>query len=287
MVGTRRMQRRRVAASASGPTKASRSYTPPPMAAWTGPAAPTARLLVVEGPRCGQERAFGRRRRDARQRRRLHAPASRPGWSRGRASCADLAARGALHAAPSGGRPLFDGGWREDGELGCAGERRRDHHRFAPIALRVDGEERRIASPRRASRRWQRAVTGRLTVRGRVADSQDRMNAFGVGLSVALGAGIGARLAVPGVYPGRSPDGHALVGHDLRVHFPSLPVGAARRPPAVRPPLGYGSPGDTQHRHRISPRPSARAGCAWRRRGAKNSSVPHSALSACSFRFDH
>ena len=28
------------------------------------------------------------------------------------------------------------------------------------------------------------------------------MNGFGVGLSVALGAGIGAWLALPGVYPG-------------------------------------------------------------------------------------
>ena len=44
-------------------------------------------------------------------------------------------------------------------------------------------------------------VTGGLTVTGRVADSEDGMNGFGVGLSVALGAGIGARLALPGVYP--------------------------------------------------------------------------------------
>jgi hypothetical protein len=46
-----------------------------------------------------------------------------------------------------------------------------------------------------------RAVAGGLTVAGRPADSQDRMNGFGVGLSVALGAGIGARLALPDVYP--------------------------------------------------------------------------------------
>ena len=50
-------------------------------------------------------------------------------------------------------------------------------------------------------RRRRRAVTGGLTVRGRVADNQNGMNGFGVGLSVALGAGIGARLALPDVYP--------------------------------------------------------------------------------------
>jgi len=44
-------------------------------------------------------------------------------------------------------------------------------------------------------------VTGGLTVTGRVADSEDGMNGFGVGLSVALGAGIGAWLALPGVLP--------------------------------------------------------------------------------------
>jgi hypothetical protein len=44
-------------------------------------------------------------------------------------------------------------------------------------------------------------VTGGLTVTGRVADSEDGMNGFGVGLSVALGAGIGACLALPDVYP--------------------------------------------------------------------------------------
>ena len=44
-------------------------------------------------------------------------------------------------------------------------------------------------------------VTGGLTVTGRVADNQNGMNGFGVGLSVALGAGIGARLALPDVYP--------------------------------------------------------------------------------------
>ena len=50
-------------------------------------------------------------------------------------------------------------------------------------------------------RRRRRAVTGGLAVTGIVADSQDGMNGFGVGLSVALGAGIGARLALPEVYP--------------------------------------------------------------------------------------
>jgi hypothetical protein len=39
-------------------------------------------------------------------------------------------------------------------------------------------------------------------VAGRAADDQGRMNGFGVGLSVALGTGIGARLAVPDLYPG-------------------------------------------------------------------------------------
>jgi len=36
----------------------------------------------------------------------------------------------------------------------------------------------------------------------RAADNQSALNGFGVGLSVALGTGIGARLASPDVYPG-------------------------------------------------------------------------------------
>ena len=44
------------------------------------------------------------------------------------------------------------------------------------------------------------AVTGGLAIIGGTADNQDRMNGIGVGLSVALGAGIGARLAVPDLY---------------------------------------------------------------------------------------
>lgn len=44
-------------------------------------------------------------------------------------------------------------------------------------------------------------MTGGLPVTGRFADSQDRMNGFGVGLSVALGLGIGVPLAMPGVLP--------------------------------------------------------------------------------------
>ena len=43
-------------------------------------------------------------------------------------------------------------------------------------------------------------MTGGLTVTGRVADSEDGMNGFGVGLSVAIGWAIGGRLAVPDCY---------------------------------------------------------------------------------------
>ncbi len=56
--GARRM-RRRAPATASGPTKASRSYTPPPMATWTGPAAPSGRLTVVDGPDKGKSVPLG------------------------------------------------------------------------------------------------------------------------------------------------------------------------------------------------------------------------------------
>jgi VWFA-related protein len=56
--GARRM-RRRVPATSSGPTKASRSYTPPSMATWTGPAAPSGRLTVVDGPDKGKSVPLG------------------------------------------------------------------------------------------------------------------------------------------------------------------------------------------------------------------------------------
>ncbi len=39
-----------------------------------------------------------------------------------------------------------------------------------------------------------------MAITGRTADNQDRMNAFGVGVSVALGWAIGGRLAVPDCY---------------------------------------------------------------------------------------
>jgi VWFA-related protein len=52
--GTRRLRRRRLVAASAGPTKAARSYTPPPVATWTGPAAPSARLTVVGGPDKGK-----------------------------------------------------------------------------------------------------------------------------------------------------------------------------------------------------------------------------------------
>jgi VWFA-related protein len=58
VVGARRM-RRRQPATASGPTKASRSYTPPSMATWTGPAAPSGRLTVVDGPDKGKSVPLG------------------------------------------------------------------------------------------------------------------------------------------------------------------------------------------------------------------------------------
>ena len=48
---------------------------------------------------------------------------------------------------------------------------------------------------------WSGATASGLMVAGRAADNQGGMNGFGVGLSVALGTGIGARLALPDVYP--------------------------------------------------------------------------------------
>jgi VWFA-related protein len=59
VLGTRRIRRRRLLATASGPTKASRSYTPPPVATWTGPAAPSGRLTVVDGPAKGKSVPLG------------------------------------------------------------------------------------------------------------------------------------------------------------------------------------------------------------------------------------
>ena len=48
-----------------------------------------------------------------------------------------------------------------------------------------------------------RASADRLIqVRPQTADNQGGMNGFGVGLSVAVGSGIGARLALPDVSPG-------------------------------------------------------------------------------------
>ena len=54
VLGTRRIRRRRLLATASGPTQAARSYTPPPVATWTGPAAPSGRLTIVDGPDKGK-----------------------------------------------------------------------------------------------------------------------------------------------------------------------------------------------------------------------------------------
>jgi VWFA-related protein len=57
-IGARRMRRRRPSTKA-GPTQSSRSYTPPPMATWTGPAAPSGRLTVVDGPDKGKSVSLG------------------------------------------------------------------------------------------------------------------------------------------------------------------------------------------------------------------------------------
>ena len=59
VLGTRRIRRRRLLATASGPTQAARSYTPPPVATWTGPAAPSGRLTVVDGPGRGKSVPLG------------------------------------------------------------------------------------------------------------------------------------------------------------------------------------------------------------------------------------
>jgi len=58
VLGLRWMRRRRQAA-VSGPTKSTASYRPPRFAEWAGPEAPSARLVVVEGPDSGQSVELG------------------------------------------------------------------------------------------------------------------------------------------------------------------------------------------------------------------------------------
>jgi VWFA-related protein len=58
VVGVRRARRRRSSTQA-GPTKAARSYTPPPVATWAGPKAPSGRLTVVDGPDKGKSLPLG------------------------------------------------------------------------------------------------------------------------------------------------------------------------------------------------------------------------------------
>ena len=43
----------------SGPTKSTASYRPPPVAEWAGPEAPSARLVVIEGPDAGESVDLG------------------------------------------------------------------------------------------------------------------------------------------------------------------------------------------------------------------------------------
>lgn len=59
VVGVRRVRQRRTPASESGATASSRSYTPPPMAAWQSESSPTARLVVVDGPDKGKSVPLG------------------------------------------------------------------------------------------------------------------------------------------------------------------------------------------------------------------------------------
>ena len=59
VLGTRRIRRRRLLATKSGPTQSSRSYTPPPVAKWMGPVAPSARLRLIEGPDKGKSVPLG------------------------------------------------------------------------------------------------------------------------------------------------------------------------------------------------------------------------------------
>ena len=58
-VGIRRLRRHRVSATSAGATEASRSYRPPPVASWTGAAAPPARLTAVDGPDKGKSVPLG------------------------------------------------------------------------------------------------------------------------------------------------------------------------------------------------------------------------------------
>ena len=59
IIGTRRIRRRRLLATGSGSTQSSRSYEPPPVATWAGPAAPSGRLTVVDGPDRGKRAPLG------------------------------------------------------------------------------------------------------------------------------------------------------------------------------------------------------------------------------------
>jgi VWFA-related protein len=59
VLGFRRARRGR--AAASGPTKSTASYRPPPVAEWAGPEAPSARLVVIEGPDAGRRVDLGER----------------------------------------------------------------------------------------------------------------------------------------------------------------------------------------------------------------------------------
>ena len=59
VVGVRRMRRSGMAAAESGSTTASRSYTPPPVAAWEGESPPMAQLLIVDGPDKGKSVPLG------------------------------------------------------------------------------------------------------------------------------------------------------------------------------------------------------------------------------------
>ncbi|MGD0765995.1 MAG: VWA domain-containing protein [Dehalococcoidia bacterium] len=59
LVGVRRLRRQRVSTTTAGPTESARSYRPPPVANWTGPAAPAARLTVIGGPGKGKSIGIG------------------------------------------------------------------------------------------------------------------------------------------------------------------------------------------------------------------------------------
>ncbi len=59
VLGVRRMRRSGMAAGESGATTASRSYTPPPVAAWESESPPTAYLVVVDGPDKGKSVPLG------------------------------------------------------------------------------------------------------------------------------------------------------------------------------------------------------------------------------------